>query len=550
MGTAILTASTLVVKILGLLFSIPLANFISQAGMSYFYTAYDIFGIFLTLSTAGLPLAVSRMVGEAYSRKEEREADRVFSISFWLFFILGLTGSIFMFCFSPQLARFMGNPNASSAIRALSPTLFFLSVMSAIRGYFQGRSNMVPTAVSQTIEAVSKVVIGVGLAITIINVYHNDSWAATGAIIGVSVSAGLGMLYLSICKIKQSREDRLARGETHRRRRGWEPKHMRGMPVPQAASYYEKPSAAEDRALLLRLIRFSVPITIGACFLNLLDTADAAVLMERLQDAAGFTLSHAEDLRGILGHARKFFDLPGAFVVPISTSLLPALSGALAAGEKENAERISGMSMRVSLLVSFPATVGMCIFSEPVCDLLLFHVPETAAATSPLLATLSIAIVANAVLMTTNAILQSYGHPVLPVANMAVGGVVKIILSYILTGIPEINVMGSAISTLVSYFLMAGLNLLAVSKLASGLKEALRTLPSVLLSTALMGVLSYAVYYGLSLLTSSRLIILPVILFAVIVYVIFSVKTGAVNRELLEMLPRGEKLVKLLRLND
>ena len=209
-GAAILTASTLIVKLLGLLFSIPLANFIDPEGMSHFYIAYNIFGLFLMLSTAGLPVAVSRMVGTATSQGRLREADRVFSVAFWLFFSLGLFGCLVMFFGADQIAQWYGSPDANYAIMALAPTLFFISIESSLRGYFQGRSNMVPTATSQTIEAVTKVIIGVGLAFYIIRnvTVDRDRWAAVGAIIGVSVSAGLGAAYLLSCKFVQSRRDR------------------------------------------------------------------------------------------------------------------------------------------------------------------------------------------------------------------------------------------------------------------------------------------------------------------------------------------------------
>ena len=193
-GAAILSASTLLVKILGLLFSIPLANVIDDRAMSYFYTAYDIFGVFLVLSTAGLPVAVSRMVGTAYAQGRQKEADRVFSVAFWLFFTIGLLGCLAMFFGAVPIAEFSGNPRADKAVMALAPTMFFISIMSALRGYFQGRSNMVPTAVSQIIEATTKVFIGVGLAAFIISRYQDDAWAAVGAITGVSISAGLGSL--------------------------------------------------------------------------------------------------------------------------------------------------------------------------------------------------------------------------------------------------------------------------------------------------------------------------------------------------------------------
>lgn len=263
-GAAILSASTLIVKLLGLLFSIPLANFVAPEGMSHFYIAYNIFGLFLMLSTAGLPVAVSRMVGTAYAQGRRREADRVFSVAFWLFFLLGLFGCLVMFFGADQIAQWYSSPDSNYAIMALAPTLFFISLESSLRGYFQGRSNMVPTATSQIIEAVTKVIIGVGLAFYIIqNVSEDpDRWAAVGAIVGVSISAALGAMYLLGFKAVQSRRDK-------------------------KEAWAEEPILTSRKQMLMNLIRFAVPITIGSCFLSLLDTVDGAILLQRLQDGAG-----------------------------------------------------------------------------------------------------------------------------------------------------------------------------------------------------------------------------------------------------------------------
>lgn len=522
-GAAILTASTLIVKLLGLLFSIPLANFISEAGMSYFYTAYDIFAVFLMLSTAGLPIAVSRMVGTAYSQGRKKEADNVFSVAFWLFFSLGLFGCLIMFFFSEQIARLMNNPGAGPAIMALAPTLFFISIMSALRGYFQGRSNMVPTAVSQTIEAVTKVIIGVGLALYIIRQYDSDAQAAVGAIIGVSVSAFLGTTYLVSYKLRQKRRDRAERRE-------------------------DEPESAPRKELLVSLVKFAVPITLGSCFLSLLDNIDASIMMERLQSAAGFSLLEAESMRGVLGHARKFFDLPGAFVIPISTSLLPVLSGAVASKDQDSVDHISSISLRVTLLISIPASVGMCLFAEPICGLLLAGRPETAAATAPLLAMLSVAIAFNSTLYTTNAILQAFGKPLVPVFDMAIGGVVKIAISYVLTGLPEINVMGSAISTVVSYFLIMILNFIAIRRTLPNMDSIVKTALPIVFSATVMGGISYGAYWGLCRFLPVWIAVLPAILLAVTVYAVCIVLCKAVVYEDVVILPKGETLARLLHI--
>lgn len=528
-GAAILSASTLLVKILGLLFSIPLANVIEPAAMSYFYTAYDIFAIFLMLSTAGLPVAVSRMVGTAYAKGRKKEADRVFGVAFWLFFTIGLIGSLIMFFCPQQIADFYKNPRATYAIMALAPTLFFLSIMSALRGYFQGRSNMVPTAISQSIEAITKVIIGVGLAVFILqqaegaqdqHEYH--MWASVGAITGVSISAFLGMLYLIAYKLRQNHKDR-------------------GMLAADTSP------VSGRKELLIQLVRFAVPITLGSCFLSILDSVDSAVIMDRLQTAAGFTTSGAETLRAMLGHARKFFDLPGAFVIPIANSLLPALSGAIASKDSRSIDTISSVSMRVTLLISIPSSVGMAIFAEPICGLLLAGRPEAAAATAPLLAVLSIAIAFNATLYTGNAILQSFGRPVMPVLNMAAGGVLKIALSYFLAGIPEINAMGSSISTVASYFLIMVLNFACIRSSLPNMDSVASMAFPILLSSGVMGVASYGAYQGLCLFLSPQVAVIPAICIAIAVYVFCIVVFKAVTYEDVAMLPKGEALARLLK---
>ncbi len=523
-GAAILSASTLLVKLLGLLFSIPLANFIDPEGMSHFYIAYNIFGLFLMLSTAGLPVAVSRMVGTATSQGRLREADRVFSVAFWLFFFLGLFGCLVMFFGANQIAQWYGSPESNFAIMALAPTLFFISIESSIRGYFQGRSNMVPTATSQTIEAVTKVIIGVGLAFYIIQNFEvdRDRWAAVGAIVGVSVSAGLGAIYLLGCKFVQGRRDRRGLGE-------------------------EEPLTSRQQTLI-NLVRFAVPITIGSCFLSLLDTIDGAILMQRLQTGAGFTQDMADWWNGTLGNARKFFDLPGAFVVPISTSLLPVLSGAIASKDHRQVDRISSTALRVTLLIGVPASVGMALFAQPICQLLLYNQPEVAQEAAPLLTMLSIAIAFSGLLFTTNSILQSFGRTTQPVIDMAVGGVVKVALSYVLIGIPQVAAMGSAISTVASYVVMVVLNLIAIRSSLPRMDSVVRTALPLLLSAGVMGGVSYGFYWLLAQFISPRLAVIPAILLAIAVYAVCVVLFKGVSYDDVVMLPKGQALARLFRM--
>ena len=222
------------------------------------------------------------------------------------------------------------------------------------------------------------------------------------------------------------------------------------------------------------------------------------------------------------------------------------LSGAIASNDKRSVDHISSISMRVTLLIAIPASVGMAVFADPICQLLLFNKPDAAAGTAPLLAMLSIAIAFNSTLFTTNAILQSFGRATTPVVNMAIGGVVKIVLSYVLIGIPEINAMGSAISTVVSYLLIMVLNLIAMRRSLPDMDGFVRMSLPILLSSAVMGAASYGAYCGLCLFVSPKLAVIPAIVLAVAVYAVSIVLFKAVTYDDVAMLPRGEQLARLL----
>ncbi len=524
-GTAILAAATLIVKLLSLLFTIPLANLISVEGMSYFYTAYEIFTLFLILSTSGVPVAVSKLVGAAYAQKKPKEQRRIFNVSLAIFLVSGGVCSFIMMAFSGVIANFMGNPGAQSTIIALAPTVFFLSVTCAFRGYFQGLSNMIPTATSQVIEAVIKIVVGVGLAMYIMETNGSDQMAATGAIVGVSISASVATIYLFFYKLwLNKREKKLILEDTS--------------------------EVSPTNVIFKNIITFSIPIIIGSCFLTVLDNIDSAILMARLKDGAGLTESEALTARGLLGHAKKFFDLPTAFVVPISISLLPILSGAVARDDKADIKKFTTLSMRVTLMLSVPASIAMALFSFPISDLLLFNNSEAASGTAPILSLLSMSIAFNTAIYTTNTILQSFGKTKLPVINMAIGGIVKIILSFILVSIPSINVMGSPMSTFVGYVVILSLNLNSMRRHNITWDGMLKSAKGPMISAVIMGVVSFGIYRLIELFIVSKFTILIIIPVAVIIYVLSLFIFKFIKYEDVAYIPKGHIIIKLFKLKQ
>ena len=198
-GAAILTVGIIIVKLIGALYKIPLGNIISDEAFADFNTAYYIYSLLIIISTGGLPVALSKMVSEANALGRGNQVKKTFRLALMAFCTLGIICCLIMLIFPNQLASLMNNTHSAPSILALAPALFFICPMSALRGYFQGHSLMTPTAVSQIIEALCKLVIGLALAAVLVSQGAPDSYAAAGAIFGVSVGCALGAVYIVFC---------------------------------------------------------------------------------------------------------------------------------------------------------------------------------------------------------------------------------------------------------------------------------------------------------------------------------------------------------------
>lgn len=523
-GAAILSISTIIVKAVGLLFSIPLSNRLDSAAMGYFNTAYSVFAVFNALATAGLPVAVSKMISSAYAVGKKKQADRIFTVAFAAFFILGLVFSSAMFVFSDQIANMMNFPGASFSIKALAPTVFFVCIMSAVRGYFQGRSHMVPTAISQIIESVMKVVIGISLAFYVEEMYHDSSLSSAAAIIGVSASAGLGALYLTIYKQYKKKRD--------------------------IASYDEQEQLPARSSIAKSLFSLAIPIAIGSCLLYFLDVIDVGIIGGQLQLYPGINSETASSIYANWGTGTlKIFDLPGAFAIALSTSILPVISNAFTRKDNHTMARMTSAGLRITFLVTIPSAVGFIIFAEPLGQLFYFANPEMANGVKTLLPVAATGVIFNGVLYVSNSILQALGKVNLPVISMTIGGILRIILNYILVAIPEINITGAAISTVVSTMFMMALNFIFLYRFIPQAERPFKMLLPIILSALLMGGASYLVYIGLSQIISVKISVVISIIFAVAIYVVFALITKAVKPQDIRMLPKGDKIVKLLRLD-
>lgn len=335
-GAALLTAAVAVSKLLGALYKIPLGNLLGSRGMGCFQAAYNVYGVLLTLSTAGLPLAMSRLI--AQSRGRPRRQRRIFHVALALFLALGLVGSGVMLTFPRQLAGLLHNELAAPSIRVLAPALLAVCLLSAIRGYTQGQGQMLPTAVSQVVESAGKLVVGLGLTWYLLTVRGvSPEIGAAGAMAGVTVGSLLALLVLAL---------------------RWLPSCM-GSDTPPSR-----------REVLGQLLKIGVPITLGAGGMSFITLLDQSVAMDALQSRLGLGLEEANRQYGEYAFALTLFSLPPSFLYPISVSLVPAISGALGQGDRRTARRHTRTALRMALLLALPSGIGLSVLAGPVLRLL------------------------------------------------------------------------------------------------------------------------------------------------------------------------------------
>ena len=525
-GAAVLAAAVAIVKLIGAVYKIPLGNIIGDEGKAHFTVAYNIYNLLLTISTAGLPLAISKLTSEAHALGRENEKRKLFRTAIWLFFGLGTVFSLVMFFGSAQLASFMNDPLAFWSIRTLAPAVFCVCLLACMRGYTQGQGNMTPTAVSQILEALCKLGFGLSLAWYFLQLGRGVELAAAGAILGVTIGTVMSMLFLIFYLL------------THRDR-------TQSLDVPDSSG-----------TLMKKVLLIGVPITLSNSAMSIITLIDSKIVLGRLESISSLLPETPTALYGQYTFGMDLINLPPSFVYPVTMSLIPFAAAAMARKDNAGANRIISSAFRLIAILAIPAGVGLSVLSGPVLRMLYPAQPEAAAAAGPHLQVLGIACIFICLMTLTNAILQSYGHERIPICTMIAGGITKIVMNYVLVGNPDINIHGAPISTLCCYLVICGLNLFFVWKHSPEKPKYLQLFTKPVVASVLMGVMAWA-GYGLTLrvLTggeyaygASALATMIGIGAGVVVYGVLVIALGILRAEDLQSVPKGQKLIKLLHL--
>ena len=519
-GTALLAMATAIVKVIGALYKIPLNAIIGEQGFGYFNTAYEIYNVLLMISTAGLPVAMSRMISQASSLKHHNQVRRIYNTARGIFLALGITGTLLMTLFCRQLAAFQNQPDAWAAIGCLGPCVLLICVMSTYRGFFQGQSNMLPTSISQVLEAVIKLVVGILAAFLLLKSTGSVPLAAGGAILGVTASCLVSSVYLFGCFRKV---------------------------YPMLPETGEEPRGFADTAKGLLII--AVPITLGSAGLQFLTMLETKIYMGRLLDL-GYSQAAADTMRGIYGMTQTIFNMPCSFITPITISIIPAITAQLTTCNDAEAKATEESAARITGLISMPCAFGLGLLAEPVTALLGGYTGDNLVLATKLMTILGFSIMFNAVVLVTTAIMQAHGYAGRPVINMLIGGVLKLAAVYILTGNPNIGIVGTPVGTLLCYIAIAVLNIYSIRTLLPHSPAIVRNVARPFFAAVIMGIFVFGCFIGLKMLgITSRLILcgLPIVI-GVVVYVLAAVKIKVVTREDCLLLPKGEKIAKLLKL--
>ena len=533
LGAVILMISNVLVKLIGALFKIPLQHLIMEEGMAYFQAAYNIYVSFYMISTAGIPVAISRMIATSNSHGNHREVNRIFRISYWVFFAVGAAATIIMISCAKFFAETAALDGSEYAMIAIAPTLFFICISSAYRGYFQGLQNMTPTAVSQVIESVGKLSIGLIAGWYFLKRGYPMDIVAAFVIVGVTIGVIAATVYIVIFK------------------------HM----FFQAQLEADQPKMAvrSTKDLLYELVVISIPISLASSIMGLTNVVDTMLVTRRLTETAvsgGMLYETAKDIAkksyGAYAMPQTLFNMPTTLIYPFAISALPALSKYYSSGDSERSKKLMESTFRVSSIVALPCALGMSAMARPIISLIYPNnaITDTVSnidLAAPCLTVLGLSVFFLGMISVTNSVLQAYHLQNLTIVSTVCGILIKALSTYILLGIPSVGLTGAAVGTALCYLTIMIFNIFFIACKIHFFPSIRRTFLKPLISAAVCIVPCICIYRLMRGVFGDKLVTLISIAVAAVIYVLLLLILKGISEDDIKMLPKSEKIIKILK---
>lgn len=519
-GFAILTAAGFMCKLLSLLYVPFLAKILGERGIGVYASAYSIFTYVYILTNAGIPVAISKMVSELIAVGNYKDAIRTFKIARFLLLILGIIMSILMFIFVTPIANATQSAASKLAIMALAPTVLLTSVLSAYRGYFQGRGNMTPTAVSQVLEQIANTIFSLVFAACFIK--YGVSQGAAGGTIGTSVGALVAVLYM----IRFYEKNKIFR-------------------VPNGYNQLEI-KRFTTKKIIKKLLNVAVPMTIclgiqqSGLFIDLW-------LVKSRMIYSGITKVQADVLWGVLFKYTTLINVPIAIITSLAITILPSISSLMALRDKKAVRDKINYAFRLCFLVAVPCAVGLAVLANP-----LVYLIQYGSGVARLLIYGSVVIILMAVVSIQTSILQGIGKVYLVTIYAIFGLIGKIITNYIFVAIPSINVLGAIMANGVSFAILLILNYITINKVLRVKIKLSSYAIKPIIASGVMAIVSKIMYSNFNLLFSyikegyfaNAIAIGMAIGLAALTYFFTLVLIGGITKEDLEIFPN--KITKLI----
>lgn len=520
-GVVILTFANILVKVIGLFYKIPMYNLVGNEGMGYFNSAYKIYTAFYLVSTGGLPIAVSLMISEARAKGKRNEVKSIFKAAVGLFTVIGVVGAAIMAVGSKGFAAFSGNEATYVCMLAIAPTLFFICICSALRGYFQGYQNMLPTAISEVLEALGKLILGILFAYYAINKGYELQVVAAFALLGITVGVAVGTVYIVIHRIFFKSDE---------------------FDIEFVCA--EDNSSKNFKQIIKTLFMIAIPISISSSVMSVADSFDSGIIQRALL-FLGYTSDEANAMWGDYSTlAIPLYNMPSILIYPISASIVPYISSAIAEKNMKMAREVMTSSLKIASLIAIPSALGLSVLSKPILNLLYDNKDGGVDFSAPLLSVLAIAVFFIGMLSVTNSILQANKFEKMPIISIIIGALVKIVSTTALMRC-GLGMYGAPLGTVLCYMTISILNFIFIAKKvklipdfsAVFLKPFLAAIPCCL---AAMG--TYFLLDGFH----EKIATLIAIAVAVIVYLIAVLLFKVITKDEIMMIPKGQKVYSLL----
>ena len=531
---SILAIASIVVRIIGIAYRIPMINIIGDEGMGYYGTAFNVYNIALLLSSYSLPLAVSKMVSARLANKQYRNAERIFHAALAYATIVGaVTASIIWFGADFFAAKIFFMPYASFALKTLAPTVWIMAYLGVFRGYFQGRGTMVPTAFSQVFEQIINAIVSVVAGSFLFNEAlkveimkgeagsgYSNAWGAAGGTIGTGSGAFTALLFLLLlfAMYRKTSKKQVRRDNT---------------------------GVIESYGEITRILFFTVvPVIVSSAIYNVNSVIDNSLLAHNYA-SLGREADFAADWGVYTGKYHLLINVPMAVSNALSSSLIPSVSRAVASGDMKQIRSKVATAIRFSLLIAVPSTVGLTVLAGPINNL-LFSGDNTLAIEMTLYG--SLAVVFFSLSTVTNAILQGIDKMHLPIIHALIALVLHIAAMEVMALGLDMGIYSMVYANIIFGLIMCILNHTAIRRTIGYKQELKKTVLIPTVSAAAMGLCTFGAYWLIQLVIKSNMIATMLsIVIAVAVYGILLIKLKCMTAEEMKQMPGGTRLLGICK---